>query len=131
MIKVSLPNFSRKHPDWLECRCGCGSFNYSEKFLICLQALRFLYGKPMTVTCGCRCIKHNSSPEVGGVEKSLHECETKKASAADVTSPYLEELYKLACSCGMFNEAIWYKKKRFIHLGQDPNQDGNYYEVKY
>lgn len=114
----------------LRCRC-CGMYNYSDEFLVKLQAFRYGYGKPLTVTCGCRCKKHNA--DVGGVPTSLHECTTKKASAVDCYNKNLKKLYEDACKSGLFNEVIWYdgyKGMHFVHIGIDPNQTGNYFAVK-
>ena len=111
----------------LQCRCGCRRFNYDPEFLIRLQAFRYMYGKEMVVTGGGRCIAHNRAE--GGVENSLHQCETKKATAVDVTTGICEHLYKHACASGLFNEIIWYKNKNFVHLGLDRNQQGNYFVI--
>lgn len=110
----------------LRCRC-CGMYNYSDEFLVKLQAFRYGYGKPLTVTCGCRCKKHNA--EVGGEPTSCHICEGKQSSAIDVTNNDLRRVYNKAVYSGLFNEVIWYTAKNFIHLGWDKNQKGNYREI--
>jgi len=115
----------------LKCKCGCGSFNYSKRFLNALSAFRCILKRPVIVTCGCRCKKHNA--EVGGVPTSLHECTTKQASATDITLCRVEDvgfMYKEACNSRLFNEVIWYKAQRFVHVGIDPNQKGNYFSIK-
>jgi hypothetical protein len=109
----------------LQCRCGCRRFNYDTEFLIRLQAFRYLYGKEMLVTSGGRCVQHNK--DEGGVDTSCHQCETKKATAVDVTTGNCKTLYERACASGLFNEIIWYQKKNFVHLGLDRNQNGNYF----
>lgn len=123
MIKADIENFTENE---LKCRCGCGRLNVDNEFLIRVQAFRYLLGRAMTVTSCCRCIKHNKA--VGGVDTSCHQCETKKATALDFTCANLEQAFMLACSCGLFNEVILYKNKRFIHLGLDRNQKGNYFK---
>lgn len=110
----------------LRCKC-CGMYNYSDEFLIRLQAFRYGYEKPIIVTCGGRCIKHNADPKVGGKPTSLHICEGENASAIDCYSSDNQRLYNSACYSGLFNEVIWYVNKRFVHLGWDPNQEGNYF----
>lgn len=120
---VVIENFDEKE---LKCRCGCDRFNYENHFLIRLQAFRYSYNKPLTVTSGCRCVKHNKS--VGGVSTSLHQAETKKAAAVDVTCSNCLDLFTKACNSGLFNEVIYYRNKNFVHLGWDKNQKGNYYK---
>lgn len=122
---VTIENFDKETE--LQCRCGCNRYNYSTEYLIRLQAFRYLIGKALTVTSGGRCVQHNRNE--GGVNTSLHECETKPACAADVTNSNCEEIYNLACSCGLFNEVIWYKSQNFVHLGLDKNQSGNYFHI--
>lgn len=82
----------------------------------------------MTVTSGGRCVKHNK--DVGGVSTSLHECETKKAAAIDVTNSNCLEIYNKACKSGLFNEVIYYTKKNIVHLGLDRKQKNNYFIKK-
>lgn len=125
-ITANIENFTKEE---LTCRCGCGRYNYANHFLIRLQAFRYVVGFPLTVSGPGRCIKHNR--EEGGEPNSLHICEGKQASAADVTQPgKCETIYKKACASGLFNEVIWYKRKNFVHLGWDPNQKGNYFNIK-
>jgi hypothetical protein len=51
------------------CRCGCG-LDLTPDFLILLNKIREEYGKPINLTCGARCPKHNA--KVGGAKKSSH-----------------------------------------------------------
>lgn len=125
MIQANIENFTESE---LKCRCGCGRLNYNNEFLIRVQAYRYLLGRAMTITSGGRCVKHNK--DVGGEPTSCHECETKKATALDFTCSNLEQAYILACNCNLFNEVIYYVNKRFIHLGLDKKQKGNYYIKK-
>ena len=126
MINVGIRNFTELE---LQCRC-CGLLNMSEEFLIRLQAFRYMLGKPLTVTSGCRCKKHNSSPSVGGEANSCHIGEGKKCTAADVTNKNCQEIYLQACKSGLFNEVIWYKAKNIVHLGLDRGQKGNFFITK-
>lgn len=121
--KVTINNFDIETE--LMCRCGCGRYNYDDEFLIRLQAFRYILNKPLTVTGGGRCIKHNS--DEGGVDTSCHQCETKKATAVDVTNSNCLEVFKQACSSKLFNEVIYYEKKNFVHLAFDKNQKGDYF----
>lgn len=123
MIQAKIKNFTEYE---LKCRC-CGLFNMDDDFLIRLQAFRFILNKPLVVSSGCRCKKHNK--EVGGVDNSCHQGETKKATACDVTNNNCSEIYTLATKSGLFNEVIWYKAKNFVHLALDKNQKGNYFKI--
>lgn len=123
-IKVSINNFTEAE---LACRCGCHRLNYDDNFLVLLQAFRLIYGKALIPTSGCRCVSHNKN--VGGVPTSLHQCQTKKASAVDVTGANVKEIFERAKAFGGFNEVIYYPKKNFVHLGVDSNQKGNYFAV--
>jgi hypothetical protein len=110
----------------LACKC-CGMYNYDTEFLIRWQAFRYVYGKPLTITSGGRCVQHNKN--VGGKPNSCHICEGKKASATDVTCNDLSRLYNSARYSGLFNEVIWYRNMGFIHLGLDRNKTSGYYAI--
>ena len=68
-----------------ECRgryCnGYPGGNTSAKLLGILESLRSYYGKPITITSGLRCTRHNAL--VGGVSNSAH----KYGKAADIFIP--------------------------------------------
>ncbi len=123
-IRVDIKNFTENE---LSCRCGCHRLNYDDNFLVLLQAFRLIYGKALIPTSGCRCAKHNLN--VGGVTTSLHQCETKKASACDVTGDNVKDIFEKAKVFGGFNEVIYYPKKNFVHLGLDKNQKCNYFAI--
>lgn len=124
-ITAKILNFSKED---FTCKCGCGRYNMDDNFLVRYQAFRLIHGKPLIVTSGGRCKKHNLN--CGGVPSSLHQCETKKASAADTTGD-CAKIYRDACLCGLFNEVEWHKKdgKNFVHLGWDPNQKGTDFKI--
>lgn len=124
-ISVKIQNFTQ---DELKCKCGCGRFNVDSEFLIRLQSFRYLLNLPMVITSCCRCIKHNKNED--GVQTSLHQCETKQASAVDFYCGDMSKAYELACKSGLFNEIIWYKSKNFMHIGLDRNQKGDYFVIK-
>lgn len=124
-ISIELQNFTKEE---LKCKCGCGRFNVDTEYLIRLQAYRYLLALRMNITSCCRCIKHNKN--VGGVETSLHQCETKPTTAVDFYCSNMNKAYELACKSGLFNEVIWYKSKNFIHIGLDRKQSGNYFVIK-
>lgn len=53
------------------CKDGCGFDDINLKLVKILDQIREYYGKPIIITSGCRCKKHNK--EVGGVQGSRHE----------------------------------------------------------
>lgn len=76
------------HFDKSEFKCKCkGKYcngypcEMSSKLINLLEELRAYYGKPVTITSGLRCTKHNSA--VGGVSGSAHT----KGKAADIYIP--------------------------------------------
>lgn len=59
-----------------KCQCGgkyCNGYpaDISPKLIDILEKLRAYFGKPITITSGLRCKKHNA--EVGGVSNSQHQ----------------------------------------------------------
>ena len=70
-------HFSRKE---FACKCNCGADDISEELVEKLELVRFIYKKPMTITSGVRCEKHNASPAVQGRKNSTH----LKGWAADI-----------------------------------------------
>lgn len=76
-----------------------------------LQPLRIAYARPIVITSGYR------SPEVnrlvGGVLSSQHV----KGEAVDCFVPDLEVLLEIVRFCKLpFDQAILYRKKKFLHL---------------
>ena len=105
------------------CRCGCGFNTIDDDLIILFQQIRNLFGKPINVLSGCRCEKHNSSPEVKGSPTSSH----LKGLALDIrpknNTPY--NLLKLAVCVGKCN--VWNigisAKDQFIHICIDKTKD--------
>lgn len=60
------PDFT---PGEVACK-HCGELYYDAESLEALQLLRDMWGKPVVITSGHRCKKHNSA--VGGKESSQH-----------------------------------------------------------
>ena len=86
-----------------------------------LQPLRVAYGKPIAITSGYR------SPEVnrlvGGVPSSQHV----KGEAADCYVPDPKELLDVLLYCKLpFDQAILYKRKKFLHLSFRVNGENRY-----
>ena len=86
-----------------------------------LQPLRLVYGKPIAITSGYR------SPEVnrlvGGVPSSQHV----KGEAADCYVPDPEVLLNVLRFCKLpFDQAILYKRKKFLHLSLRAKGENRY-----
>lgn len=125
-----LENFTKEE---LQCKC-CGKFSMANKFKISLQALRYLTGQ-LLVNSGCRCWKHNLAE--GGEATSCHLCTSSngsilEASACDLVpvEVSLDSLYLIAKKSGLFNEVILYRKKNFVHVGQNYRTKDNYFAKK-
>ena len=73
--------------------------------------LREAWGKPLTITSGYRCARHNA--EVGGVPNSRH----MRGLAADVAVPRAkqEKFRELARAAG-FSKILPYPARNFVHL---------------
>ena len=63
-----IPHFK---PSEMTCKCGCGLNNTDLRLMQVLEQIRSHFGKkPIIITSGCRCSKHNKA--VGGVQGSRH-----------------------------------------------------------
>lgn len=81
-----------------------------------LQPLRSLYGKPMSINSGYRCLELNEA--VDGVETSDH----RKGLAADVRCENPKALLSCLLSSGLvFDQAILYPT--FLHLSYRPTRN--------
>jgi len=68
-------NFSRSE---YACKCGCGYDTVDYDLVMFHQRIRDHFGKPVTITSGCRCEAWNE--RVGGEDDSQH----MKAKAGDI-----------------------------------------------
>jgi len=59
------------------CKCNCGFDTVDYELAEVLDDVREHFGKPVTITSGCRCDAHNA--KVGGAKNSVH----KTGQAAD------------------------------------------------
>lgn len=75
------------------CKDGCGNDNISPDLIERLTRLRITYAKPIFITSGCRCIKHNKAE--GGKEDSAHLSEGKEGEAVDIRIAHSSEIYEL------------------------------------
>lgn len=100
------------------CKCGCGYDTPNPELIRMLQNARDLYGKPMHITSGCRCIKHNRN--VGGTANSAHI----SGMAADIATPTGAARYgiiKALIASGFSRIGINFKKS-FIHADIDDSK---------
>ena len=78
-------------PAELACKCGCGIVHVHPEFLERLYQARLIARRlvrtkydiglsdmPFSITSGCRCPKHNASPDVRGARESAHITTTEK-----------------------------------------------------
>ncbi|MFK7828121.1 MAG: D-Ala-D-Ala carboxypeptidase family metallohydrolase [Oligoflexales bacterium] len=102
-------NFTRSE---LACLC-CGECKMNHVFMDRLQVFRDLYGKPLTIVSGYRCMLHNRV--VGGSPKSDHlRGEAVDIRVKDKNSNELYRLREIAFAL-KFN-GIGFGKNQF-HLG--------------
>ena len=97
------------------CKCGCGYDTPDPELIRMLQAARDLYGKPIRITSGCRCIKHNRN--VGGASNSAH----LDGKAVDIATPTGTARYLIIESlmaAGFKRIGINFKQ-RFVHADID------------
>lgn len=100
------------------CKCGCGYDTPNPELIRMLQVARDLYGKPIRITSGCRCIKHNRN--VGGTANSAHI----SGMAVDIASPTGESRYLIIESlmaAGFKRIGINFKQ-RFVHADIDDSK---------
>ena len=100
------------------CKCGCGYDTPNPELIRMLQAARDMYGKPIRITSGCRCIKHNRN--VGGASSSAHLV----GKAADIATPTGKDRYLIIESlmaAGFKRIGINFKQ-RFIHADIDDSK---------
>ena len=100
--------------DEYQCKgkdCCNNLVKIESELVILVQKLRKEIGKPLTVTSGYRCLRHNK--DVGGETHSYH----LSGMAADVTVTHFDirELARLAFSVG-FGTVIAYPRRGFVHL---------------
>lgn len=105
-MKMLTMNFS---VDEMACPC-CGKAEMVTAFMERLQALRDKLNKPLAITSGYRCLKHNTA--IKGAAESKHldgiACDIAVVNGAD-----RHELVKAAFELGFTGVGI---AKTFVHL---------------
>ena len=67
--------YFKKHE--FACKCGCGFNNIDLKLVKILDEIRTYFNRPIQISSGCRCTKHNKN--VGGVANSRHVIGDRKS----------------------------------------------------
>lgn len=107
------------------CKCGCGKSDMDQGFMYLLDAIRDMYGKPIIITSGYRCINHPAEASKSGSTSGAHT----RGKAADIAA-MREDAHRLLEVVSAFNSAareadmpyltgIGIQQKgtgRFIHL---------------
>jgi hypothetical protein len=93
-----------------ECRC-CRRVLIENRLVRMLEELRGVWGRPLVITSGYRCERHNR--EVGGAVRSLHPL--GRAADIDVDPSFQDEIVKIAVVLN-FYEIIPNYRKGYIHL---------------
>ena len=103
-------NFDSNEFDCKGAGC-CNTTKISKQLVTYLQMIRNHFGKPVLITSGYRCAKHNASPAVGGAKNSKHTL----GQAADIYIEGLEprEIAKFAESIGIKGIGLY---EDFVHI---------------
>jgi hypothetical protein len=100
------------------CRCGCGLASMDAEFISKLQEVRSYYGKPMIITSGFRCLKHNTN--LKGAPASIHML----GLAADIACHNHPDRYRLLEIAFMLKFTGIEVCDRHIHLDMRKLADG-------
>lgn len=89
-----------------ECSCGCGFAAVDKELLEVLEDVRVWFERPLIITGGNRCPKHNIV--VGGALKSMHifgmACDFKIDGVhEDKVATYLEQTYPSRFGIGRYD----------------------------
>jgi len=115
-------HFSTETDPNLECYCGCGFgsiiHHWNPKLAEIAEAVRGAAGRPLLVTSGCRCPRHNREVP-GSARHSLH----MSGDALDIACPAdltVEQLYTVADHALRLNAPAaglgQYPTRNFIHV---------------
>lgn len=102
-------DFSSKE---FECKC-CGKLVHDNRLSVALQAIRDRVGRPVRITSGYRCPKHNKA--IGGAPASLHV--SGEAADYQISGYSVIEMAAVAESSPDFrNGAVgMYPENQFVH----------------
>tara|TARA_R110000823_G_scaffold223407_2_gene351540 strand:+ start:219 stop:590 length:372 start_codon:yes stop_codon:yes gene_type:complete len=98
----------------LQCKCGCEAALMDAQFIMMLEQLREKFNKPLLVSSGYRCPKHNNNVSGTGIA-GPHT--TGKAIDLKVDRGAAYELLKIAMDMGFSGIGVNQKgNARFMHL---------------
>ena len=107
-----MGNITRNFSDHeFACQCGCGTGEINRDLVRVLQEVSDNFKKPVTITSGIRCEKHNAN--VGGAEMSQHitgkadDFQVKDVEPS-VVYKWLTEQYPKTYGMGLYS--------RWVHL---------------
>ena len=103
-------------PAEVSCRC-CGELYLDPESMEALQLLRDIWGKPIIINSGHRCVARNAS--VGGADASLH---LKLAFDCRCPAPEQDEFAALARQAGVAGIGR-YPELNFVHLDLGPRRE--------
>jgi uncharacterized protein YcbK (DUF882 family) len=104
-----------------ECRCGCCARQVlDDKLISMLDEVRDLVGRPVRITSGFRCAKHQDDLRKQGLETAVGKSSHENGQAADLSCPDMAALEK-AC-LQVFAQYSVGVAKAFIHV--DVRQGG-------
>ena len=91
------------------CKCGCGFDAVDTQLFDIITAVRETFGKPVTITSGCRCAAHNAA--VGGSPKSQHlfakACDIKvKDTSPQVVYDFLNDVMRDFGGLGLYSSWV-------------------------
>jgi uncharacterized protein YcbK (DUF882 family) len=95
------------------CKCGdCVMADVTPRLVEYLQELRDQIGRPISISSGIRCPKHNKA--VGGEKNSYHLI--GRAADIYVAGMSVQQLHKAVVAFGKFNGVGYYPKRGFVHV---------------
>lgn len=125
-------------PEEFACRCGCGIVHVHPEFIARLYQARMIARRlvqakydigladlPFVINSGCRCPKHNASPEVGGARESAHITTLEKPCyAADIIATTGQRRFIIIESLmeAGFERIQPVPAKGIIHTDNDPDK---------
>jgi uncharacterized protein YcbK (DUF882 family) len=105
-------NFSKSE---FACRCGCGLDSISIDLVNSLQLVRDALNKPILITSGIRCVKHNKN--CGGAKHSQHLFGTAAdIHVKDMNVKALHDFIKSNNAIFGFKGIGFYPKQGFVHV---------------
>lgn len=106
-------NFTKSE---FECPCGCGQQSVDTELAEKLQLIRDKVNRPLKITSGYRCIKHNASKAVGGSPNSKHRYGMAADWRTENRSINPVALGILAQAVGFGGIGIyWHSRGAFVH----------------